>query len=703
MANYTIYIDETGSFSFRNRGSFIGGWICKSDDVKQIKSILRASVTYFNNYLTSNNIQNIILDYPSHLHFMPLHLSELRKSKDNNISVDPGDINIFFTNFFDSIKNVTLQVFRSTGKPVFMPNEQATYIDILRNTLLQLIDQSILSSQTMILDIVIAHRRTPSLYGEEGYTDTLAYERHIIDGLTNELQDAFVSNKPQLNITFSDARYEPGLITADFFCGALRKGPWTKYNYLEDFKEVMKFSFSKGYKRIGSRMVQKLRHFQEIDSPAAAIQCVDVLSANPLNDEMRSLLDSILRRMKTNDKSIFCSSIINLLHERLENDPERYSHLESMNELINILDSTLSNNYDTMTQMELQLFAALRINKILIDSHLGKTSCTDINHFLSFLDDIGEIAFDNQMLIMQQRIDAVLMGVQITAFNTFKFDQIEDILKDITSRYYSMFKDEFEENGVKDKNLARLEGTLGQMYGLQYDLEKDKYYFEMAEICLKKDINACITNSASWEQGMGYLTTLYWKHNDFEKCINQFLNESGAVDEDRDAIFDLNNINDFRGGDKPFIQLHRLYLCALATKNNVSIKGLITAKEYLLKNHNIHQYPYILSAKWISILFIIIGDFKNAIDILDSALAKKERDEMTIDVIRIPLKLLHHSCLKKIGRNSNYSCQNEVRAIREQEEDIAKVLENLGIEKYYQDESDWSAYEIGRLLPFYFS
>jgi len=699
MANITIFIDETGSFSRQSNKSFIGGWMCTSDDVTKVKGLINSSVRYFNDYLKTKELDNYTLEYPADMHFMPLHLLEQRKGKDNSITVPPEHIPVFFNHLFKQIRNISVQVFKSTGKPAIKPNEQAVYIDILRNTLLQLLDHSVTVAPNLKLDIIIAHRRNNSLYGDEGIADTQAYEKHLIEGLTKELLDAFESNKPVINITFADARYTPGLIVADFFCGALR---WRKNPYLKEYEET-KYPFASGYKQIGSRMVQRIRFVEEADAPLAAMLCADVLSGDPQNNEIKELLVAMIGEMDSTDKSIFCKSMIDLFTEKLDNDPDRYTHLHNMNELLNVLLSILPADYSDMPQSELQLVSALLLNKIRIDSHLGKLNChADIKQFLAFLDEYGEHAFDNQMQIMQQRIDVTLLGVQVDAFNSFRFDDIEETLIEVKDQYYKMFNFEPEKHPIKDNNLARIEGTLGQMYGFQCDIEKDNNLFEMAELSLQTDISACIKNTSSWEKANGYLTSLYWKNGQLEKAINQFLIESGADLKNRDAIFDLDKVSLFGEREKPFIQLHWLYLCALAAKNKMPIKGLLTEKEYLLKQCDVTAYPMILSAKWLAVLFLMADDYDNAIEILDAALADDHAESFK-DVINLPLQLLQHYTLIKQGKKSDFDCQKEVASYGHLQKEIKEGLVKLGIEKYYQHESDWSVYAIGSLLPFYFS
>ncbi|MCD6272760.1 MAG: DUF3800 domain-containing protein [Deltaproteobacteria bacterium] len=701
--NYTVYVDETGNFSFKKNESFIGGWICRSEEKNKIERIIKKSVGRFNNHLKLTCLQNDSLQYPSHLHFMPLHLKHLRTGKDNFISVDPDNIGMFFFDLFTSLKNISLQVFRSTGKPAFFPNEQASYINILRNTLLQLIDQPKLFTQNSKIDIVIAHRRNAYLYGEEGILDWRGYEKYIINGLVNELKGAFVGIKPAINIFFEDARKEPGLIIADFFCGALR---WTKENYLEEFNTIKKFPFANGYKLVGSRMVQRIQYLEEIDTPSAAVQCSDVLSGDPANKELTILLKSILQKMNSADISRFCNSIINLFQDRLVDDPDRYSHLPAMAGLIKVLQPMFPVDYSSMNQEQMQLMVAMLLNKIRIISHKGGTGSGQVEELMSFLDEHCEAAFDNQMQVMQYRIDAILMGVQIQAFNIFKFDDVEDLLKEIRERYHALFKNELNSNHCKDKNFASLEGTLGQMYGFLYDLDKDGDYFEMALLHFENDINACIERSAAWEQAMGFLTTLYWKKGEFDKAAGNFLKESGASADSLEKITDLTALNLFQDRHKPFIRLHRLYLCALSAENGNPVNGLDNLKKEFLTDKRISSYPYFLSVKWLAILLLQNGKDQDGLDILNAAISKDDSiiiNTATITAIRIPLAILRHYAAKKLGKRSAFSCESEVNRLGKQQPTIKTALIKLGIKKYYNNENNWSLYDIGTLLPFYYS
>ena len=100
-------------------------------------------------------------------------------------------------------------------------------------------------------------------------------------------------------------------------------------------------------------MIQRIRFVEETDVPLAAMLCADVLSGDPQNSEVKSFLVSLLGKMTSSDKSFFCKSMIDLFTEKLDNDPDRYTYLHNMNELLTILLPILSTDYGNMPQSEL--------------------------------------------------------------------------------------------------------------------------------------------------------------------------------------------------------------------------------------------------------------------------------------------------------------------------------------------------------------
>ena len=62
-------------------------------------------------------MRNVSLHYPFHLHFMPLHLRDLRTNKDRSISVPPNNVNVFFLDLFSSVKDLYIIEFKVSEDP----------------------------------------------------------------------------------------------------------------------------------------------------------------------------------------------------------------------------------------------------------------------------------------------------------------------------------------------------------------------------------------------------------------------------------------------------------------------------------------------------------------------------------------------------------------------------------------------------------
>ena len=698
MDTLYIFIDETGSFSYRDSLSYVGGWVCNKQGLKNVGNKLQQSVKRFNSYLKSKD-QSYDLKYPNHLHFMPLHLRDLRTDKDLAIPLVPKYAPVLCQDIFDKFREDALLVFKSSGKPAIIANEQAAYIDILRNTLIQLLDNDPFVDYTHI-KIIIGHRRAKFLYGREGIENTWDYEKYMAEKLAAELKEAFEGLEKHINIEFDEARLNPALILADFYCGALR---WNQNNYLKGYQNCKTFPFANGYRVVGARLVQHIKFLNEIDSISAAVQCLEVLSTNSADSELKSILKRIIGNLEPQQKSRLYSTIINQMEGHLIENPDRYLYLDWVDNMIGMVREILPSSPDDMGHTELRLEAACKLNQIRITSHRGQTTKGLMQPYLDFLAIYGNLAFENQMEIMQQRIEAVLMGSQVEASNTLQFEGTEDILKETLDAYYHMVGEKLKGSKAKDSNMARLEGTLGQMYAFQYDLAGDDIYFQVAEDHLIKDVAACTPGTTFWRQGMGFLTVLYWKKGDLSKCHDNFLKETEQGEISEKVVFDLADSKRFYGHNRPFLFLHHLNLCALAGQMGKKIQNLDKAKDFLISYGNLDRYPQMLSAKWLGILCAMNKDYPSALSMFNKALKNENGGGFTIELLRLPIKLCRHICLKTMGKRSNFSCENEVQQLEKTQKGAEDTLNQLGIEKYYDEVNPGTLYEIGTILPFYYS
>jgi hypothetical protein len=698
MKRYYIFIDESGTFSFKKGRSYVGGWVCRQGDLNKVVAKLENCVKRFNKYLVTQK-QTYSLRFPDHLHFMPLHRKEFRTGKDQQILLEPRHTPELFHNIFKDIQENTLLVFRSSGKPAIIPNEQAAYIDTLRNTLLQLLEEPFFTDGSRAR-IFIAHRRMKNLYGQDGIEHFRDYEKYIADRISAELKESFPGKDISLRIDFDDARKEPGLILADCFCGAQR---WGRENYLENYSNCKIYPFARGFLRVGGRQIQKLQFLDEIDSVSAAVQCCEILSSNPNDREADSLLQGIFKKLDKRQKVNFFELMIEYMDELLVSNPDRYASLDGIENVIGVLRNKLDPDPEKLSHSELRLLTALQLNELRIKSHRGQTSGGLLEKYLKFLNKYGELAFENLIQLTQERIEAVLMGVQMDAFNTLQLDRVESILKKVRDDYVKMFKDRLSQPNVIDNNYARLEGTLGQMYAFQYDLTGDEDFFEFSKEYLKRDVAACLPATPCWEQGMGYLTVLYWKKGKLEKGCSNFIAESLDKDSKTDLIYDLGKLEHFNCVSKPFLFLHRLNLCALAHCQGQKIRNIEKAAAFLLEIGGIENYPQVLSAKWLAILFAMNGDFDSALNLLEKAILPENNGGFTVQLIQLPLKLCRHLCMKAVNKRSNFSIKDEIKRLEALQKGSEEILIRLGVEKYYGEIGLSSIYDIGAILPFYYS
>lgn len=728
---FHVFIDETGSFSYlsqlqynKKHSTFVSGWVVAAEHVNKLDDILRGCVKDFNQDMAGKNVPGEIV-YPQDLHFMPLHYQEQRTGQDSGISIAPGHIPGLITRIFNTLQDKVLLVFRSSGMPFIIPHEQAGYMEILRNTLVQLVHEPVFGKDFEIT-VTIGHRRSHVLYGD-GFKDTRAYEKYLSNRLTMELGESFLAKpRPGIKILFGNARKLPGLILADFFCGSIRN---KERHYLDNYPSAQIYVFSKGYSLVGGRAVQQLKFFETIDPVAASVQCLDMLSTDKDNPELLNLFEQMYKKLDQTAKKSFFESIQIHLNDIIVGNPERYAHLDRVKTMIDLLHSRILNKEpSSMSPDELRMMVDIQLNDIRIESHKGRTNEDMLKGFLSFLDAYGDLAFENQLTLMQRRLDAVLQGIQVSAFNTFRFDEVAGFLSEYRDRYLEMFRVELAREGTRDGNLARLEGTLGQMNGFLYDISCDPAHFKAAEDSLKNDIVACIPGTRVWEQGMGYLTALYWKKGDLDKALSQLLLEGGEPAMSSKDVYDLGKLDMLGCKRKPFIFMHRLNICALAQKGGKEIAGLDSAAGFLQQSNRLSQYPEMLSAKWLAILYAVEGDRRElrakshvyeghdgldlhvmeetrrkSLALLNEVLSEGDDSGYTLQVLRLPLKLCRHLILTKLGESSLFVCEQEVAHLELMQPGAEELLKKLGIEKYYGNPTDWDFYDIGTLLPFYYS
>jgi len=686
--NYYVFIDETGDFIIKNNmnnTNYVGGWIC-THEIKDLENKLVSTVRSF---LQQEKL-SFHFSIPDHLHFMPLHIPAMRKGRENHINSVPLEyVQPLLTKIFSIIKNEVFLIFRSTGFPHFYANEQASYIEILRSTIYQLIDDLKITSKDK-LEIVIAARRVKELLGQFSINNIKFYEKKLIESFHKEIiKDVFEYKKlknNQIRIVVDDARKNTSLAVADLFCGALR---WEKYNYLEKFQQKIKsFDIHNAFINIPNRATSIIDNIYEHDPAMGLLSAFETLSKNKNQSELIQYVDTLCQKIHPDDKQNFNKELRRYLNEKLVDDPNRYQNLDQINIFIHEITKRFN---------DIHIVGTLKYYYIKLLSHQGSTDLQPVHDYYQFLELYGPLLHGNMYIVAQERLEAILTIVHPAAFNIFKFERVEQYLSEEIKKYESIFPDV---EGRIDETRARLEGTMGQMYGFLCDYPGNESMFEKALDYLKKDVKHCILYSKYWEQGMGYLTSLYFKKRKLNKAIQSFKRETRSEKEKTDNIYNLSKLLLFKSNEGDFFLLHRLYICALANKiNKKEIKSTKELMKKLLKNNKLSKYPICLSVKWLSVIFAQKGDIDTALKILQKIDTTPTQD-FTIDVIKLPIKILIHFYKKKLNISSSFNLDNELNLLEKHEKGIKENLLLLGIDKINEN-TDY--FDAAQILPFYYS
>jgi hypothetical protein len=493
------------------------------------------------------------------------------------------------TSIFDSLNENVLFAFRSTGFPRYYANEQAAYIEILRATVLQILDRIELKKEDSA-EFLIASRRIRQLMGEYGFQNSNKYERNICDNLIGEITEVFAdkSMAERIKITMESARRSLPLAVADLFCGELRE---EKNNYLDEYKnqgKVKRFSIHKAFIYLSNRTIPRIRHIFDQDHVLGLLLGFEHLAGNPQNNDLRTAVEGLCRKTDSENSRLFENELKSYLDEKLIQDPNRYENLDFIRSFIDEVQKQLNTR-------KIEVLSAR--SRIIISCHKGEVELADVQRYLDFLDKHGAEIFDSMYNAAQERLETVLFMVQTAAFNIFRFEEVEDYLSKEIERYDRMFP--LQENpGTEariDETRARLEGTIGQMYGFLCDYPEGEIYHDEAEQHLKNDVNHCVTGSPFWVQGMGYLTSFYFKRGDLEKTAESFILETRSPKSSRKKLFDLSEPDAFSSQKSGFFLLHRLYICVLGLKQNLDITGEDELKDQLLQESTAVNYPVFLT------------------------------------------------------------------------------------------------------------
>ncbi|QTA80254.1 Uncharacterized protein dnl_25500 [Desulfonema limicola] len=692
--NYQIFIDETGNFAKKirvNRNTdFVAGWVCQENFTFKLKKLLEKTVFPFNKEIKISQGSQFTLKIPDHLHFIPLHIKEFRKKKDTQIKVPVSKVRDIVSSIFNAVEKDVLLVFRSYGFPRYYVNEQASYTEILKAAILQLIDDIDYKPQDSI-KIIIAARRIQMLMGEFGYDNIKVYEQYFCSSLKNEIRETFKSRKiSNLDIVIEDARESAGLAMADLFCGSQR---WKDFDYLEQYREkakIKQYCIHNALLYIPNRTVSRIEYIYENDPVTGLMQGFAHLAQNPENIEVKNTVSEMCRKFPEHEVPGFAAELRSWLHEKLVEDYYRYQNLDFADQLMNQVGAYFSSKL---------IWAVLQKYRIKINNHRGRTDTKQVEDYLDFLEKYGSEIFGSMYIADQERVETILSIIQPAAFNIFKFEDAEPWLSREIGIYESLYPDR---NGMLDETRAKLEGSTGQLYGFLADYPETRSFYEDAEYYLKKDVQHCVKYSRAWFQALGYLTSLYFKKENLEKAVESFIRETRSENQKESDIYDLRKTDLFLSSKGDFFLLHRLYLCAAALKQGIDVSGEQNLGKMLLSYKSKNQYPVFLAVKWMGVICALKGNLELALELFQSIDTKPSKD-FTIDVIKLPIKILAHAAACKLGKKSVLNLDKDLNRFEKQVKGIKHNLAKLGIKNYAEYDDSWDFYKIARLMPFYYS
>jgi hypothetical protein len=711
---YTIFIDETGSFSRDvSAKSFVGGWVSKEYNEKNIKIEIEHSLLNLNARIADKYGETYKFLLNRDMHFVPLHRKKERIGKDANIKAPEEMAEDICSTLFNSIKKNVEFIFRSSGNPKYFANEQASYLEIIRSTIIQILREDLLKKNCEEINIIIASRRVAILMGKESHSSSdkiKNYEASILSLLEEEILDILGKNikGTKINLKIESVDQNLGLRIADFFCGAQKKS--TQINYLKDYSDIKKvYSIHNSFLYIPTNdILAALNYKYTNDQTGAIITAIESLAIKH-REGVKNLLNKFIDDINKENLSLLYEDLRIYFNNELSS-PDRYENLKFLERFLEILDSKL----EILKEKEINTYESLKAlvikNKLKVMSHSGslfnlKSNNNLFKEYINLIENNGSQIYGSIFKALQEKHEATLTYATIV-FNSFDFESILDNIKNELDVYQKLLQ-----NLEKpDNNLAKLEGTLGQIYAFkassnnnkdkENDFLKAEEYFLLDKKHLTKKIGKDIN------QINGYLTTLSFKKQDLESLIKNFLEETNSQDTKIEDIYDFNKTDSFSSEKDSFMLLHRLYVCSLAQKiNNTEIKNLKILEKKVISNLKIEDYPNFLILKWLANIYIQKGNMEKAFELLSKLTFENITSKnFTIEFIKLPIKMQLIYLEQKMKKNPSHILLDEIHKFEKFSSDIKNKIKDLGIRDYInKDIKDWDIFELCNIMPFYYS
>lgn len=712
MTNYSIYIDETGSFypSKNKDTNFVGGFVSSNFPQKSILEKINPKLDEINKIILEEYSDDKMFNIINDLHYAPLHYMDSRGEQDSHIKVPVEKVPEIIQLIVDNIYKNTDFIFRSRGFSSYFINEQSSYFELLRATIFQLLDDPIFDKDNVEkITINIASRKSRKIFGEKIYENFDEYEKKIINKLIQEIQTVFklknFAKKVEFCITSARDSFE--LQIADIFIGCLRNDKYIgKY---KDNNKTREYYLDNAFKYQPKRKVEELKNIFSLDKSNGLILTFEYLSNKDLSEgnktELYKLLEDFFSKTDKDDEISFFDDLKLYLESKTTKDTLKYQNLDFIENYIKNIQKNLQFIKSDLYRNKIDF--VLKKNYLKVHSHTGRTNLEPVDDFLNIIENNDLGLFSNIYELLQERLESKLRAIPIV-LNSLKFDDWENKLTEELKLYKSILKLVGKEIIIsqKDNNLAKIAGTLGQIYAFMYDINKDEDYYDFSESYIKEDITYCLKNTEDYFKALGYLTTLYFKKGNLEKAEESFLNETSSTHINKELIYNLSKTELFKLNDKsPFYKLHRIYLCALAQKiNNKEIIGVDKFVEDFIKSNTPLKYPNFLTAKWLGVILANQGKLEKAKEIFDLITSDSKEKEFIIKVINLPINLLSYHTNKLLGVDSLLDIETNLHTIDLEVSGTTETLTKIGFYEYlHKPVKVEELYNIALMMPFYYA
>jgi hypothetical protein len=738
MANYSVFIDESGPFLYNTKGDYVGGWICESDKLRKVWS------------LAEPILKGIFATMPNEKY---CHMKLA-----NHERVGGQRAMDLYVKLITELEPHVLKAFRCPVADMHRLGPQEIWIKTQVSTIVQLLG----TYQNDHLDFYVSERTTPVLPYVKGidtsdpkakgarmrripdkeFNDLInGYNQRLLDYIAKDCASLTGHKDFLLKILKGNRAGIPGVTEssggfqsiADAFCTGQCSRVYKNmyfWKYSKDKFLELPSTYLSYVARAALR--QRLDSCDEGELPEILLDCVFGGADDP---SCVPLIKDAVERMDSRGWRSFADLLESRLLRPLTVGDDRYSALFRYESVQRLLDQIGEKACSP------QLNWALRRSQQKIQAHYGIELAESPAYKLAFGAD-GRRLFDSSLSLLENRIETAIDEFQLRCVNPLSSAPhlIDDIEK-LSSLYDSIAGLLGEgDRSEYDDIAARLAGCRGQYYalraGMQENGERALADYEKAQSFFLEDERRCPPGQFR-KTISGYLTIIEFfndKVADMRKWLlceigeyysgpSPLIAKSGVVltlaPDGLCALFDdPKSLN-----EKVFLVIHVLQFLCLEAKSSIEFSGQwpakwpfsaksqaeLSAALCALPAESLKRYPLCNAAKWLGCLLSITGAEKEAalacelLAGLDSPDPDRKDGEAYIDALN-----------RAIGRAFAIGSTGVEAAVGE----LARWLEKREVASPNTDlhgslqsrlvviggmSAKLQLFELARLLPFYYS